>query len=86
MPRSGSWMRSKSRFGSCLSMPQMGAPRTLKNRDLEGLRAWPAKGFDEIYIFYLTEGETVRVIRVLHGRRDIERILRQESVDDDAPH
>jgi toxin ParE1/3/4 len=68
-----------------LSMPQMGTPRTLKNRDLEGLRAWPVKGFEEIYIFYLTDGETVRVIRVLHGRRDLERILRQESVDDDTP-
>ena len=69
-----------------LSMPRMGAPRTLKNRDLEGLRVWPVKGFEKIYIFYLTEGETVRVIRVLRGRRDLERILKQESVDDDTIH
>jgi toxin ParE1/3/4 len=68
------------------SMPQIGAPRTLNNRDLEGLRAWLVKGFEEIYIFYLTEGETVRVIRVLRGRRDLERILKQESVDDDTIH
>ena len=44
------------------------------------------KGFEEIVIFYLTEGETVRVIRVLHGRRDIERILKQERVEDDTVH
>jgi toxin ParE1/3/4 len=69
-----------------ISTPHMGSPRALKNRHLEGLRAWPVKGFEEIVIFYLPEGETVRVIRVLHGRRDLERILGQESVDDDARH
>jgi toxin ParE1/3/4 len=69
-----------------LSMPHMGSPRALKNRHLEGLRAWPVKGFEEIYIFYLTQGETVRVIRVSHGRRDLERILKQESVDHDTIH
>jgi plasmid stabilization system protein ParE len=26
-----------------LSMPHMGSPRALKNRHLEGLRAWPVK-------------------------------------------
>jgi plasmid stabilization system protein ParE len=65
-------------------MPQMGAPKALKDLALEGLRSWPVKGFEEIYIFYVTEGQTVRIIRVLHGKRDLRRVLKQESADDDS--
>jgi plasmid stabilization system protein ParE len=44
------------------------------------------KAFDEFLIFYVVAGDTVRVIRVLHGKRDIERILKKESGDDDKVH
>lgn len=67
-----------------LHMPNMGAPKALKEPALEGLRSWPVKGFKEIYIFYVTEGQTVRIIRVLHGRRDLGRVLKQESAHDDT--
>lgn len=65
-----------------LCMPHMGAPEELRNPALKDLRVWPVKGFEEIRIFYVAQGDTVRVIRVLHGR-DIERILRKEPADDD---
>ena len=42
------------------------------------------KEFDEFLIFYLVvEGDTVKVIRILHGKRDLDRILKKESADDD---
>ena len=66
-----------------LRMPNMGAPRPLKNPALKGLRVWPVKEFDEFLIFYLVQGETLRVVRVLHGKRDIGRILNQETPDDE---
>jgi plasmid stabilization system protein ParE len=51
-----------------LRMPNMGAPRELRNPALKGLRLWPVN-------------DTVRVIRILHGKRDVDRILKKESGD-----
>jgi hypothetical protein len=31
----------------------------------------------------MVAGHTVRIIRILHGRRDLGRILKKESTDDD---
>ena len=66
-----------------LSMPYIGAPRELRNQALEGLRFWPVKDFDDFLIFYVVVEDTVRVIRILHGTRDLDRILKKESADDD---
>jgi toxin ParE1/3/4 len=30
-------------------------------------------------LFYRIEGETVQIIRILHGRRDLRRIIQEES-------
>ena len=67
-------------------MPDMGAPKTLRNPALAGLRAWPVKGFEDIRIFYQVEGQTLRVLRILHGKRDIYRILEGESGKEDMRH
>jgi hypothetical protein len=32
-------------------MPEMGAPREIRNPALKGLRVWPVKGFEEFLIF-----------------------------------
>jgi toxin ParE1/3/4 len=69
-----------------LRTPNMGAPREPRNPALKGLRVWPVNEFDEFLIFYVVQGDTLRVIRVLHGKRDIDRILKKESADDDVLH
>ena len=70
-----------------LRMPNMGAPKKLRNPALKGLRLWPVKDFDEFLIFYLVVGgDTLRVVRILHGKRDVDRILKKESGDDDKVH
>jgi toxin ParE1/3/4 len=69
-----------------VSMPHMGAPREIRNPALKGLRSWPVKDFDEFLIFYVVQGDTLRVIRVLHGKRDIDRILKKETAEDDVVH
>jgi len=53
-----------------VEMPNMGAPKALKNSSLAGLRSWPVSGFEEIRVYYRVHEDTLRVIRVLHGRRD----------------
>lgn len=66
------------------SMPHIGAERELRNPALVELRFWPVKDFEEFPIFYVVEGETLRVIRILHGKRDLDRILKKKSADDDT--
>jgi plasmid stabilization system protein ParE len=61
-----------------IRMPHMGAPKALRNSALEGLRAWPVEGFEDIRIFYLVQEQTLKVVRILHGKRDITRILENE--------
>lgn len=58
--------------------PGIGAPKALSNHKLAGLRSWPVKGFPEIQLYYLVSEGVVRVVRVLHGKRDIGPILEDE--------
>lgn len=60
-----------------LHTPHAGPPRPMKNPRLNGLRTWPVDGFDDVKIYYIVADEEIRIIRVLHGRRDVERILEQ---------
>ena len=59
-------------------MPEMGASRPLGNPLLAGLRSWPVEGFEDLRIYYLVQPDVLRVVRVLHGKRDIVRILERE--------
>jgi len=57
--------------------PEAGPPRPMRNPRLAGLRTWPIEGFDDMKIYYLVADDALAVVRILHGRRDIERILEQ---------
>lgn len=59
--------------------PRSGAPHQVRNPRLQGLRSWAVSGFEDVRVYYLQPEETlVRVVRVLHGKRDVEAILRHE--------
>ncbi len=55
--------------------PRIGAPKKLNDPRLKGLRAWPVRGFEAVRIYYLISEDVLRVVRVLHGKRDIDRLL-----------
>lgn len=61
------------------AMPQIGAPKLLKNPTLSGLRFWAVKDFEDMLIFYIVQPDALRVVRVLHGKRDIQKILEREK-------
>ena len=42
-------------------------------------RSWPVAGFEAIRIYYLLDEDAIRVIRILHGKRDVKRILEREA-------
>ncbi len=61
--------------------PRIGSPKIFSNPALAGLRSWPVPGFPAIRIYYLL-GEEIRVIRILHGKRDTHSLLENESLED----
>jgi plasmid stabilization system protein ParE len=69
-------------IGVLCGMPEIGAPKLVRNPALAGLRSWPVKGFEDILIFYIVQSDALRVVRVLHGKRDIKKILGREKNDE----
>lgn len=56
--------------------PGIGAPCSFDHPRLAALRSWPVPGFEEVRIYYLqSEPSVIRVIRVLHGKRDLARVF-----------
>jgi len=64
--------------------PGAGAPKPLTNPSLAGLRSWPVSGFPAMRIYYLHAGNELRIIRVLHGKRDINPLLEEEVADEES--
>lgn len=62
-------------IGQISHTPQAGSPRPMKNRRLAGLRTWSIDGFDELKIYYLASDDELTIVRILHGRRDVQSIL-----------
>jgi plasmid stabilization system protein ParE len=58
--------------------PLIGARYHLSTPQLHNLRSWPVAGFEAIRIYYLLDSGAIHVIRVLHGKRDLKRILEPE--------
>jgi len=58
--------------------PLVGARYQLSNPQLDNLRSWPVAGFESIRIYYLLDDSALHVIRVLHGKRDLNPILERE--------
>lgn len=60
-------------------MPGLGSPRETTNPILLGLRSFPLEGFDAIRLYYLEGATAITVVRVLHGSRDVLKLLDEES-------
>jgi plasmid stabilization system protein ParE len=71
-------------IGRIAEMPGIGTPKVFKNPLLAGLRSFPVDEFENIHVYYLADRKGLRVVRVLHGPRDIGTILANEMDDDDS--
>ena len=58
-------------------MPGIGAPPRVRNSRLAGVRQWSIRGFEQHLIFYRETEDGIEVLRVLHGARDVRRILEE---------
>lgn len=59
--------------------PGIGAARDFGNPKLKGMRMWLVPGFSNYLIFYTSSESELRILRVLHGARDVERLFAQGS-------
>ena len=60
--------------------PQIGPHCASGTPELHSLRSWPVAGFEAIRVYYSVEGDSLRVIRILHGKRDIHSIFGKEEI------
>lgn len=61
----------RSRLKVLESFPGAGRPRDDLHR---GLRSWP---IDRYVVFYISGESEIRIVRILHGARDVQRIFDQ---------
>ncbi|MEO6710297.1 MAG: type II toxin-antitoxin system RelE/ParE family toxin [Planctomycetota bacterium] len=62
-----------------LQHPQSGTIVKVANPRLSGLRFCVVPGFESHLIFHISAPACVEVVRVLHGARDLARILEDDS-------
>ena len=62
-------------FALLATMPNMGSARRFRREALKGLRLWRVPQFEKYLVVYRPRRDGVEVIRVLHGARNIERLL-----------
>jgi len=67
-------------FTLLASQPEMGWQTRLKHPALTSLRLFRISGFDLMLILYRPITDGVEILRVIHGSRDIERLLRREGI------
>ena len=62
-----------------LRHPLVGPRYQSNHPQLQNLRSWPVTGFEAIRIYYTVDDDALRVIRILHGKRDVSAILVREE-------
>ena len=59
----------------------MGWHCRLKRPGLKQLRVFRVKGFNRILILYLAVLDGVEILRVVHGSRNLQTLLRREGLE-----
>ena len=67
-------------FDDLLEMPGLGSKREFSQQGSAELRSWRIHDFENWLVFYRVVGETVEILRVLHGARDVEGLIEGGSV------
>ncbi len=62
-------------LGRLSKMPELGTPCDFQSSSAAGIRVWSISGFGNYLIFYRCQEDTIDIVRVLHGSRDIEVIF-----------
>jgi len=63
-------------FDDLAGMPGKGSPKHFRRSGLTGIRSWAVPGFPKYLIYYQTHPDAIVILAVLHGARDVRRILK----------
>lgn len=69
-------------FRRIAEIPGIGTIRVIGAKEPITVRVWPVTGFRNYLIFYQAAKDEVTVLRVLHGARDVDRILETETSEE----
>ena len=58
--------------------PEIGIRRQYRSKSLNSMRMFPLKKYSSYLVFYLADDLTIDIVRVLHGRRDIEMLFNDD--------
>ena len=73
---------AETAFAQLATAPAIGKVVHLVSPVLGEIRQWRMKGFQDYLIFYRFQNDQVEVVRVLHGKRDLEDILANLEEED----
>ena len=68
-------------FALLAAQPNIGWHSRLKHPALKTLRVFRVKGFEKLLVLYLPLLDGVEILRVVHGSRDLEALLRREGLE-----
>ena len=68
-------------FTLLATQPQMGWHLKFRHPDVRELRVFRVSGFEKILILYLPVENGIEVLRVIHGSRNVQRLLRSEGIE-----
>ncbi|HWB53906.1 MAG TPA: type II toxin-antitoxin system RelE/ParE family toxin [Tepidisphaeraceae bacterium] len=57
-------------------MPERGSPKRFRRHGGSPIRSWGVPGFRKYVIYFVVERDEVIILAVLHGARDVRKILR----------
>ncbi len=68
-------------FALLATQPHMGWRSRLRNPSLSSLRVFRVMGFEKILVLYRPLPDGVEILRVIHGSRNLQALLRREGLE-----
>ncbi len=68
-------------FALLATQPNMGWHSRLKHPGLESLRVFRVNGFEKILVLYLPLLDGVEILRLVHGSRNLQALLRRQGLE-----
>lgn len=70
---------AEATFDSLAQMPGLGSAYVVRRAKFNDLRCFPVTAFKNYLVFYDRWDQTVEIVRVLHGARNLARLLRRPN-------
>lgn len=71
----GLFTAAAAAFQRLSEMSDIGAKREFRDSRLTNLRMWPIPQYPNVLVFYDVLGNDLRIVRILHSSRDIEKLF-----------